>query len=79
VYLLRMQVWRSNTPGMMRIRKRTIEHSFGTLEQWLGATHFLTQKLEGVGAEMSLNVLAYNMKRVMKILGTSSLMGAFSA
>lgn len=40
--------------------KRTVEHPFGTLKQWMGATHFLTRKLNGVNAEMSLNVLAYN-------------------
>ncbi|MEE5127617.1 IS1182 family transposase [Pseudomonas alliivorans] len=74
-----MQVRLSNAPDMMRIRKRTVEHPFGTLKQWMGATHFLTRRLEGVSAEMSLNVLAYNMKRVMKILGTSSLMKALSA
>ena len=45
----------------------------------MGATHFLTRKLNGVSAEMSLNVLAYNLKRVMKILGISSLMKALSA
>lgn len=53
-----MQDKLSNAPEMMRIRKRTIEHPFGTHKQWMGATHFLTQKLAGVSAEMSLNVLA---------------------
>ena len=71
-----MQVRLSNAPDMMRIRKRTVEHPFGTLKQWMGATHFLTRRLEGVSAEMSLNVLAYNMKRVMKVLGSSCLMKA---
>lgn len=74
-----MQNRLSNAPDMMRVRKRTVEHPFGTLKQWMGATHFLTRKLNGVSAEMSLNVLAYNLKRVMKILGTSSLMKALSA
>lgn len=74
-----MQVRLSNAPDMMRIRKRTVEHPFGTLKQWMGATHFLTRRLEGVSAGMSLNVLAYNMKRVMKILGSSCLMKALSA
>ena len=74
-----MQNRLSNAPDMMRIRKRTVEHPFGTLKQWMGATHFLTRKLNGVSAEMSLNVLAYNLKRVMKILGTSGLMKALSA
>ncbi|KPX43634.1 IS1182 family transposase [Pseudomonas syringae pv. tagetis] len=74
-----MQVRLSNAPDMIRVRKRTVEHPFGTLKQWMGATHFLTRRLEGVSAEMSLNVLAYNMKRIMKMLGTSSLMKALSA
>ncbi|MBU0812554.1 MAG: IS1182 family transposase [Gammaproteobacteria bacterium] len=73
-----MQNRLSNAPEMMRVRKRTVEHPFGTLKQWMGATHFLTRRLPGVGAEMSLNVLAYNLKRVMNILGTSNLMKAMS-
>ena len=79
VVLEEMQNRLSNAPEMMRIRKRTVEHPFGTLKQWMGATHFLTRKLNGVSAEMSLNVLAYNLKRVMKILGTNGLMKALSA
>lgn len=74
-----MQVRLNNAPEMMRIRKRTVEHPFGTLKQWMGATHFLTRKLAGVSAEMSLNVLAYNLKRVMNILGVSGLMKAMLA
>ena len=73
-----MQNRLSNAPEMMRVRKRTVEHPFGTLKQWMGATHFLTRRLPGVSAEMSLNVLAYNLKRVMNILGTSNLMKAMS-
>ncbi len=74
-----MQNRLSNALDMMRVRKRTVEHPFVTLKQWMGATHFLTRKLNGVSAEMSLNVLAYNLKRVMKILGASGLMKALSA
>ena len=74
-----MQNRLSNAPEMMRVRKRTVEHPFGTLIQWMGATHFLTRRLPGVSAEMSLNVLAYNLKRVMNILGTSGLIKAMSA
>jgi hypothetical protein len=74
-----MQDRLSNAPEMMRIRKRTVEHPFGTLKQWMGATHFLTRKLNGVSAEMSLNVLAYNLKRVMKIIGTTGLLNALTA
>ena len=74
-----MQARLTNAPEMMRIRKRTVEHPFGTLKQWMGATHFLTRKLNGVRAEMSLNVLAYNLKRVMNIIGTTGLMKALTA
>ena len=74
-----MQIRLDNAPQMMSIRKRTVEHPFGTLKQWMGATHFLTRRLAGVSTEMSLNVLAYNLKRVMKILGTQNLMKALAA
>jgi hypothetical protein len=74
-----MQVRLNNSPNMMLIRKQTVEHPFGTLKQWMGATHFLTKRLAGVSAEMSLNVLAYNLKRVMKIMGTDGLMRAMTA
>jgi hypothetical protein len=53
----------------MGIRRQTVEHPYGTLKHWMGATHFLTRTLERVRTEMSLHVLAYNMKRVMNILG----------
>jgi hypothetical protein len=58
----------------MRIRRRTVEHPFGTLKAWMGATHFLTKGLERVRTEMSLHVLAYNLKRVMKLMGNEALM-----
>ena len=74
-----MQRRLNQEPEMMRVRKRTVEHPFGTLKQWMGATHFLTRKLNGVSAEMSLNVLAYNLKRVMKIIGTEGLLKAMAA
>jgi hypothetical protein len=74
-----MQNRLSNAPEMMQIRKRIVEHSFGTLKQWMGATHFLTRKLNGVSAEISLNVLAYNLKWVMKIISTAGLMKALAA
>jgi transposase len=56
-------------PDSMRVRRQTVEHPFGTLKMWMGATHFLTKTLPRVRAEMSLHVLAYNLKRVMQILG----------
>ena len=63
-------------PDTMKLRRQTVEHPFGTLKAWMGATHFLTRTLPRVSTEMSLHVLAYNMKRVMKILGTGALMEA---
>ncbi len=58
-------------PDAMTLRRRTVEHVFGTLKHWMGSTHFLTRRLEHVGTEMSLNVLAYNLKRVLQILGAA--------
>lgn len=60
------------------IRRRTVEHPFGTLKAWMGATHFLTKTLPKVRTEMSLHVLAYNMKRMMRILGTEALIAKMS-
>lgn len=74
-----MQRRLNQAPEMMKVRKRTVEHSFGTLKQWMGATHFLTRKLNGVSAEKSLNVLAYNLKRVKKIMGNEGLLKAMTA
>lgn len=56
-----------------------MEHPFGTIKDWMGASHFLTRSLERVKAEMSLHVLAYNMKRVIKIIGAGSLIAALRA
>jgi Transposase DDE domain len=64
------------SPKSMSIRRRTIEHVFGTLKGWMGYTHFLTRRLPHVGAEMSLNILAYNFKRVLSILGYDAMMKA---
>jgi hypothetical protein len=64
---------------MMKIRKSTVEHPFGTIKDWMGATHFKTKTLKNVSAEMSLHILAYNLKRVMKIIGIIPLMDAMRA
>jgi len=63
----------------MRIRRATVEHPFGTLKAWMGATHFKTKTLNKVRTEMSLYVLAYNLKRVIAILGAAPLMQAMRA
>ena len=56
----------------MRLRRQTVEHPFGTIKAWMGATHFLTRTLNRVGTEVSLQVLAYNMKRMIAILGVAA-------
>ena len=63
-------------PDAMRVRKQTIEHPFGTLKCWMGATHFLTRTLKRVSTEMSLHMLAYNLKRAIAIMGVRPLMDA---
>ena len=66
-------------PEAARIRRQTAEHVFGTLKSWMGATHFLTKRLPNVRTEMSLHVLAYNLKRAMQIFGVVLLMKAMRA
>lgn len=63
-------------PEKMRIRSQTVEHPFGTLKHWMGAGHFQMTQLEHVSTEMSLHVLAYNMKRVINIIGIKALLEA---
>jgi len=63
-------------PEAMDVRRQTVEHPFGTLKAWMGATHFLTRTLDKVRTEMSLHILAYNLKRMITILGVGPLMAA---
>jgi transposase len=74
-----MQKRLDRTPKASRIRRQTVEHPFGTLKAWMGATHFLTKTLPRVSTEMSLHVLAYNLKRAMQIVGIVPLIRAISA
>jgi transposase len=74
-----MQERLDRKPDAMRIRRATAEHPFGTLKAWMGATHFRMKTLEKVKTEMSLHVLAYNLKRVIAILGPKPLMEAIRA
>jgi hypothetical protein len=71
-----MQTRLDQAPESMRIRRQTVEHPFGTIKLWMGSAHFLTKTLDRVSTEMSLHVLAYNLKRVMKLLGAGVLMEA---
>ena len=66
-------------PQAMRQRRETAEHPFGTLKMRMGATHFLMKRLPRVATEMALHVLAYNLTRVMNIMGTQPLMAAIRA
>ena len=74
-----MQARLDRKPEALRIRRQTVEHPFGTLKAWMGATHFLTKTLPRVSTEMSLHVLAYNMKRMMQIVGVVPLLQAIIA
>jgi transposase len=65
-------------PEKMRVRRQTAEHPFGTLKAWMGHTHFLTRTLPRVSTEMSLHVLAYNLKRVLNVLGVKPLLAALA-
>ena len=65
-------------PEIMRVRRQTAEHPFGTLKLWMGTSHFLTRTLKRVRTEMSLHVLAYNLKRVMRILGIGAMLTALA-
>jgi transposase len=66
-------------PNAMRQRRETVEHPFGTIKARMGATHFLMKTLPKVAAEMALHVLAYNLTRVMNIVGIKPLMAAIRA
>ena len=67
---------RLDAGNAMTVRRRTVEHTFGTIKSWMGYTHFLTRGLNRVKAEMSLCVLAYNIKRMIAIMGVQPLIAA---
>jgi transposase len=74
-----MQQRLEQMPKAMTVRRRTAEHPFGTIKAWMGATHFLTRTLPKVKTEMSLQVLAYNLKRMMALFGIRTLIRAMAA
>lgn len=74
----RMDELMEATPDSMLIRKQTVEHPYGTIKSWMGATHFLTRRFKNVSTEMSLHVLAYNLKRMMTIFGETGLIAAMA-
>jgi transposase len=71
-----MQVRLDRMPDAMRIRRQTVEHVFGTIKDWMGRSHFKTRTLKRVKTEISLHVLAYNLKRAITLLGTPRLIAA---
>jgi len=66
----------ARNPDAMRLRKQIVEHPYGTIKHWMGSTHFLIKRLENVKTEMSLHVLAYNMKRAINVLGVPAMIEA---
>jgi len=66
-------------PDAMRQRKRLVEHPYGTIKHWMGSTHFLMKRLPNVQAEMSLHVLAYNLRRAINVLGAEKIMEQLQA
>jgi len=74
-----MQHHLDRVPQASRLRRQTVEHPFGTLKAWMGATHFLTKTLPRVRTEVSLHVLAYNLKRVLNLFGTQFLVAFMRA
>jgi len=74
-----MQERLDRRPEIMRIRRETAEHPFGTIKLWMGSTHFLMKTLTHVRTEMSLHVLAYNLKRLINMLGVNGALAAIRA
>jgi len=66
-------------PAQLAVRSMTVEHPFGTIKSWMGATHFKMRRLKNVATEMALHLLAYNMTRVMKIIGIPAMINAIRA
>ena len=75
----RVQKRLDDNPSKLAVRSMTVEHPFGTIKSWMGATHFKMRTLKNVATEMALHVLAYNMTRVMKIIGIPALIVAMRA
>ena len=66
----------SENPDAMLTRRAVVEHPYGTIKQWAGSAHFLTKTLDKVSTEMSLQVLAYNMKRAINLVGANKVIEA---
>ncbi len=75
----RAQARLDHKPDAMRTRRATVEHPFGTIKSWMGATHFQMKSLARVSTEMNLYVLSYNMKRAINLLGTEKIIATIRA
>ncbi|MDH3510589.1 MAG: IS1182 family transposase [Gammaproteobacteria bacterium] len=75
----RLQTRLDHNPHVMRVRRQTVEHPFGTIKDWMGPQHFKTRTLKRVSTEMSLHVLAYNLKRVISLFGVAGLIAKMQA
>ena len=69
----------SRDPALMGLRRSTVEHPFGTIKAWMGATHFRMRRLRNVRTEMAFHVLAYNIKRMIALIGVRGLLAAIPA
>jgi hypothetical protein len=69
----------SRDPALMGLRRSTVEHPFGTIKAWMGATHFRMRTLKNVRTEMAFHVLAYNIKRMINLIGVRGLLAAIPA
>jgi transposase len=76
--LERMQRRVHQQPDKMRKRKQLVEHPFGTMKRWMEQGYFLMRRQEKVATEMSLTVLAYNLKRVLNLIGTRKMIAALA-
>ncbi len=72
--LERVQKRLDDDPGKIPLRSKAVEHPFGTIKAWMGATHFKMKTLQHVATEMALHELAYNLKRVMAVFGVPKLL-----
>lgn len=77
--LERMQKRIDDSPDRLAIRSMTVEHPFGSIKSWMGATHYKMKTLKHVATETALHVLAYNFKRVINIIGIPAMIRAIAA
>ena len=70
---------RADLEAATSLRRSTVEHPFGTIKAWMGATHFRMRKLKNVRTEMAFHVLAYNIKRMIALVGVRGLLAAIPA